>query len=124
MVAVARGSRKIALLEELGADLAIDSATLKEPLRTAVKRIAPKGAPRIDACTLITSLNQRFTFVFILKITDLDNDLGARVNSRVTSTCAAVEGRSGCRWRSIGTQQNKMMAFNHVCCTVINISYI
>ena len=43
VVAVARGPAKVALLEELGADLVLDSASLKLPLRAAVKEIAPKG---------------------------------------------------------------------------------
>ena len=52
MVAVARGPRKIALLKELGADLAIDSAALRGPLRAALKQIAPKGAQPSQPGTL------------------------------------------------------------------------
>ena len=43
VIAVARGPDKCAVLEGLGADLVIDSATLKEPLRAAIKAVAPKG---------------------------------------------------------------------------------
>ena len=43
VIAVARGRHKCAVLEDLGADLVIDSAALKEPLRVAIKSVAPKG---------------------------------------------------------------------------------
>ena len=43
VIAVARGPDKCAALEGLGADLVIDSATPKEPLRAAIKAVAPKG---------------------------------------------------------------------------------
>ncbi len=43
VIAVARGPDKCAALEGLVADLVIDSATLKEPLRAAIKAVAPKG---------------------------------------------------------------------------------
>ena len=49
MIAIARGPDKCAVLEGLGADLVIDSATLKEPLRAAIKAVAPKGGHQLHS---------------------------------------------------------------------------
>jgi NADPH2:quinone reductase len=43
VIAVARGPDKCAVLEGLGADLVIDTSTLRQPLKAAIKEVAPKG---------------------------------------------------------------------------------
>ena len=43
VIAVARGPDKCAVLEGLGADLVIDTSMLQQPLKAAIKQVAPKG---------------------------------------------------------------------------------
>lgn len=58
VIAVARGRDKCAVLEGLGADLVIDSAALKEPLRIAIKSVAPKGMHAVSGDNYSLSRSQ------------------------------------------------------------------
>ena len=54
VVAVARGPDKCAVLEGLGADLVIDTSTLQQPLKAAIKEVAPKGTTSSCCATCVT----------------------------------------------------------------------